>query len=43
MKPTATEARRGHASAPFASLSRPLTPTKTVLLTGTDEIGRAHV
>jgi 5-histidylcysteine sulfoxide synthase/putative 4-mercaptohistidine N1-methyltranferase len=36
MNPTATEARRGHASAPFASLSRPLTPTKTVLLTGPD-------
>ncbi|MFN5756422.1 MAG: 5-histidylcysteine sulfoxide synthase [Planctomycetia bacterium] len=36
MNPTATEARRGHEAAPFASLSRPLTPTKTVLLAGAD-------
>jgi hypothetical protein len=36
MNPTATEARRGHEAAPFASLSRPLAPTKTVLLTVTD-------
>ena len=36
MNPTATEARRGRDAAPFASLSRPLTPTKTVLLSGAD-------